>query len=152
VYDILKDIYLFENLNDSEIEKFMTVTETLTVKKDFVLFKEGDSSDTLYIIVEGQVRMSKQVADVGEEALSILEKGDYFGEMGLIDNSPRSTDAIIHVDCKLLIIKRSAFLAFMEENHEIAYKILLTFLRRLCIRLRETNEKIHNLFTIAKMF
>ena len=152
MFDILKDIYLFENLNETEVEKILTIAETRTEKKDSVLFREGDSSDTLYIIVEGMVRMSKQVENIGEEALSILEKGDYFGEMGLIDNSPRSTDAIIHEDCKLLAIKRSSFLAFMEENHEIAYKILLTFLKRLCIRLRETNEKIHNLFTIAKMF
>jgi CRP/FNR family cyclic AMP-dependent transcriptional regulator len=152
MFDILKDIYLFESLNQEEIEKFLTVTEILSCKKGDVLFKEGDSSDTLYILVEGKIRMSKQVADVGEEALSILEKGDYFGEMGLLDDSPRSADAIANEDSKLLIVRRSSFLAFMEQNHDIAYKVLLTFLRRLCERLRETNEKISGLFAISKMF
>jgi CRP-like cAMP-binding protein len=145
-------VYLFENLDEEEIEKFMTVTESLSVKKEEKLFSEGDPSDTLYIIVEGKVRMSKHVDGIGEEAMSILEKGDYFGEMGLLDDAPRSTDAIIHEDSKLLVIKRSSFLSFMEENNGIAYKILLTFLRRLCIRLRETNDKISNLFLMAKMF
>jgi len=152
MFDILKGIYLFESLNQEEIDKFLTITETLSCKEGDVLFKEGDSSDTLYILVEGKVRMSKHVANVGEEALSILERGDYFGEMGLLDDSPRSANAIVNEDSKLLIVRRSSFLAFMEQNHDIAYKILLTFLRRLCERLRETNEKISGLFTISKMF
>ncbi len=152
MFDILKNIHLFENLSDEEIEKFMTITEILALKEGETLFNEGDPSDTVYIIVEGQVRMSKHVANIGEEALSILEQGEYFGEMGLLDDSPRSTDAIIHEDCKLLTVKRSKFLAFMETNNDIGYKFLLTFAKTLSARLRETNDKISNLFTIAKMF
>lgn len=152
MFDILKEIYIFENLSEEEIERLMTVTEIQVLKQDEILFKEGAPSDALYIIAEGRVRLSKTVGSIGEEALSILERGDFFGEMGLLDDSPRSADAIIHEDCKLLVIKRSSFLAFMAENYEIGYKILLTFSQTLCARLRETNSKISNLFAIAKMF
>lgn len=152
MFDILKEIYLFEDLSEEEIEKFLTITEIKTMKQDEILFREGDPSDCLYIIVAGEVRMSKQVANIGEEAMSILDKGNFFGEMGLLDDSPRSTDAIIHKNCKLLAVKRSSFLAFMAENQNIGYKFLLTFARTLCVRLRETNDKISNLFAIAKMF
>ena len=152
MFDILKQIYLFANLSEDELEKIMSVTEIKTFKQDEVLFREGDAADALYIIADGRVRMSKQVANIGEEALSILQPGEFFGEMGLLDDSPRSADAIIHEDSKLLEIKRSKFLEFMADNYEIGYKILLTFSMTLCERLRETNDKISNLFTIAKMF
>lgn len=152
MFDILKQIYLFENLSEDEIEKVMSVTEIQSYKQDEVLFREGSPSDALYIIAQGRVRMSKQVAYIGEEALSILEPGEFFGEMGLLDDSPRSADAIIHEPANLLVITRSKFLSLMAENYEIGYKVLLTFARTLCSRLRDTNDKISNLFTISKMF
>ncbi len=59
------------------------------------LFREGQEGDALYIVLEGQIRISKDTA-AGEEALAILERGDYFGEMALIDRQPRSADAKAH--------------------------------------------------------
>ncbi|HNU83580.1 MAG TPA: cyclic nucleotide-binding domain-containing protein, partial [Thermoanaerobaculia bacterium] len=61
-----------------------------------VLFREGDAGNEMYILLSGRVMISKYIPGAGEEALAFLERGDFFGEMALIDNQPRSADARAH--------------------------------------------------------
>ena len=72
------------------------------------IFQYGDPGDKLFIMLEGKVRISREVAGMGEEALAVLGPGEVFGEMSLLDESPRSADARVHERCRLLVITKEA--------------------------------------------
>ena len=98
------------------------------------------------------MRISKHVPGVGEEALTILEPGSYFGEMSLVDDTPRSADAIAHTRSKVRVIKRDELDGLMFTDKDIAYTLLWTFVRTLAVRLRDTNEKIKAFFAMSARF
>jgi CRP-like cAMP-binding protein len=110
---------------------------------DQVIFREGDSGRELYIVLEGRVRISKHIPGVGEEALAILERGDFFGEMGIVDNVPRSASALSHeAGTVVLRIDKGAIDAILGRDTESAYEFLFILCRILSGRLREINDKI----------
>ncbi len=111
--------------------------------RDETIFQEGAEGEKLYIILDGKVRISKHIPGVGEEALAILEKGDFFGEMALVDNEPRSADAKAHVNgTTVLTISRSVLNEILSVDVESAYQFLSILCRILTQRLREINLKI----------
>ena len=87
---------------------------------------------------------------VGEEALSILEPGSYFGEMAMIDDAPRSADAWAHSACALAVIRREDLDQLMFIDKDLAYDLLWTLVRTLTARLRETNDKMTFLSVTGK--
>jgi len=95
------------------------------------------------------VRISKHVPGVGEEALAILESGQYFGEMSLIEDGARSADAIAHTSCVLYQLSREKLEEVMFTDKELASVLLWTFVRTLSARLRETNDKIRSFFALS---
>jgi len=149
---ILKKVPLFEGLNSPQLEKIAAITTERIVEVGEKIFKEGEVGSEFYIILEGRVRISKHVPGVGEEALTILEPGSYFGEMALVDDTPRSADAIAHSRAKLRTIKRDELDGLMFTDKDIAYTLLWTFVRTLAVRLRETNEKIKAFFAMSARF
>jgi CRP/FNR family cyclic AMP-dependent transcriptional regulator len=114
------------------------------------LFQYGDPGDKLFIILEGKVRISREVAGMGEEALAVLGPGEVFGEMSLLDESPRSADARVHERCRMLVITKEAFDDLLFVHKELAYEVLWNCVRILSTRLRETNEKLTFLTTSGK--
>jgi CRP/FNR family cyclic AMP-dependent transcriptional regulator len=114
------------------------------------LFQYGDPGDKLFIILEGKVRISREVAGMGEEALAVLGPGEVFGEMSLLDESPRSADARVHDRCRMLVITKEAFDDLLFLHKELAYEVLWNCVRILSARLRETNEKLTFLTTSGK--
>lgn len=149
---LFRSIYLFKDLSEEELALISAITAEREFSQGEVVFKEGEVGDAFYVVLEGKIRISKFVAGVGEEALAILEKGNYFGEMALIDEFPRSASAIAHIDCRLLMMDKADFTSLLSNHKEIAYKLLWVFCRTLSQRLRETNEKIAGLFAVAKGF
>lgn len=147
--DFLQSISLFKDLTKEEIAEILHIGRVKELKKDTVIFKEGDKSDSLYVIYGGKVRISKMIPKIGEEALAILEEGNYFGEMSLVEDSFRSAWAISHSDVTLLEISLDEFRNLMEKNKELALKILKSFVKELSKKLREANEKISAIFTIS---
>jgi CRP/FNR family cyclic AMP-dependent transcriptional regulator len=149
---ILKKIPLFEGLNSAQLGQVAAITSERRYQAGEKVFREGEVGDEFFIILDGRVRISKQVPGVGEEALAVLEPGAYFGEMALVDDTPRSADAIAHSECTLRIIKREQLDTLMFTNKDIAYQLLWTFVRTLAVRLRETNDKIKAFFAISARF
>jgi CRP/FNR family transcriptional regulator, cyclic AMP receptor protein len=149
---ILKGIYLFEDLTEEELAKVSQILVKESYPEGTFLFREGDKGDKFYVIIKGAVRISQAISGTGEEALTILGKGDYFGEMALIDESPRSADVIIHENSELLVISKKDFDDLLFFNKEIAYKMLWAFVRTLSRRLRETNDKIKAFLHMAGNF
>jgi len=114
------------------------------------IFAEGTPGDKLYVILAGSVRISRQVPGMGEEALAILKAGDYFGEMALIDDFPRSADAIAHESCRLLVLTKERVSDLLFVDRDLAYDLLWSFVRTLSARLRETNDKMTFLAVSSK--
>ena len=127
--DLLKKVSLFEGLTAAQLGKVAALLVERDVPVGKHIFKEGESGSEFYVVLGGKVRISKMVPGVGEEALAILEPGAYFGEMALVDDTPRSADALAHVSCKLGVFKRDDFDQLMFMDKEIAYSVLWTFVR-----------------------
>jgi CRP-like cAMP-binding protein len=106
------------------------------------IFEHGDAGDKLYLILEGRVRISRDVAGMGEEALAVLGPGQVFGEMALLDESPRSADARVHESCRLLTIPKDGFDDLLFLHKDLAYEVLWSIVRMLVRRLRETTNKL----------
>ena len=149
---ILKKIYLFTNLDNNELEHILNIASAKSYKKNEIIFNEGDKGDAFYVVLKGSVRISTVVPGVGEEALAILKKGNYFGEMALIDNAPRSASAIANEDTILLAITDANFRNLLMTDHKIAYKLLWELVKTLSKRLRETDNKLKSILAIAKDF
>lgn len=149
--DLIKNAAIFAELTDDEAEKVAEICQTEKYKFGQKLFKEGDKGNRLYIISEGEVRISRQMPGSGEEALTVLKAGACFGEMAVFDRSERSTDAIANVDCTLLTITRSDFEMLLDFDRDLAYKVLWSVTRLLSERLRVTNDNLKS-FLAMSMF
>jgi CRP/FNR family transcriptional regulator, cyclic AMP receptor protein len=148
----LRKVDLFASLLPEHLKLIAGIVHEVEHKPSDKLFGDGDPADRFYFIVAGKVRISKQIPGVGEEALAVLEPGDYFGEMALIDEAPRSADAICNTTVTLGVIEKTAFEDLLFMNKDLAYDMLWTFVRTLSTRLRESNEKMRAFLTMAGSF
>lgn len=107
------------------------------------IFREGDPGDNLYVILEGGVRISKFIPGAGEEALAVLERGEFFGEMALIDNEPRAATATAHTDpTVLLAISKDVLGGLLDIRRVSSLRLLQLLCRMATQRLRELDTKI----------
>lgn len=150
--ELLKKVYLFQELSMAELVEVLKICRRESFPKDKILFQEGDPGDKCYIIEEGEVRISKYVPGAGEEALAVLKTGSYFGEMALIDGSPRSATVTAHTDLTCLVVGKADLDQLLAENKDLGNKILTVFCRTLSKRLRDTNEKISNFLAMTAGF
>lgn len=108
-----------------------------------VIFAEGEPGDTLYVVLEGQVRISRRIPSLGEEALAILSRGGVFGEMALVDEKPRSADAIAHGGgCALLAINRVDLARAAASDPASMLGFFALMCQILCRRLRAMTEQL----------
>jgi len=105
--------------------------------KGHVLFHEGDDGEDMYIIQSGRVAIKKKVKD-GDATLAVLEKGDFFGEMSILERLPRAAKAEMIEEGDLIVISGETFGDMIKANPEIAVRML----RKQSIRLRETNRQL----------
>lgn len=138
----LAKIRLFEGIAPEGLRAIAAIATEEGHRLGEIIFREGDPGGALYLILEGKVRISREVAGMGEEALAVLGPGDAFGEMALIDDFPRSADARVHDRCRLLVISKEALEDLLFLNRDLAYEILWNFVKTLSSRLRETNDKM----------
>ncbi len=150
--EIFQHVPLFENLSVADLEKIAKISRHESAEQKTVLFKEGDPGDRCFVITKGEVRISKFIPNIGEEALAILKPGDYFGEMALIDNFPRSAYAIANTDVELLAINKTDLDNILLMDRELGYKLLWAFTKTLSKRLRETNEKMAGFLAMSGGF
>lgn len=148
---LLKQAQIFKDLDDGELARVAEVCKEQKYLSAKTIFKEGEPGNRLYIIADGEVRISRQIPGSGEEALAVLKKGTLFGEMAIFDQSERSTDAIANTDCTLITISRSDFELLIDFNRDIAYKVLWAVVRLLSSRLRVTNDNLRS-FLAMSMF
>ncbi|AKV04668.1 cAMP-binding protein [Labilithrix luteola] len=146
----LARVPFFEGLTPEALTMIAQVTTEEAYPYGTRIFQYGDPGDKLYIILEGKVRISREVGGMGEEALAVLGAGEIFGEMSLLDESPRSAGAIAHEKCRLLVITKDAFDDLLFLHKDLAYEVLWSCVRMLAARLRETNDKLTFLSTSGR--
>ena len=150
--DFLKRTPLFSSLSDEELAQVLVIGQVVDFETEKRIFSEGDPGDSFYLVEKGAVRISR-MTPLGEEALTILREGTFFGEMALLDDSPRSADALAHEGPARLIEFRTADLKnLMERDYALGSKMLWTMCRTLAARLRDTNERFQSLFLMTSTF
>ncbi len=150
--EFLKATPIFADLADEELAQVLLIGRVVSFDTDKHVFEEGEAGDAFYLIEKGAVRISR-VTPLGEEALAVLREGAFFGEMALLDASPRSAQAIAHEGEAQLIEFRTADLrALMEREHGLACKMLWAICRTMASRLRDTNERFQSLFIMTSTF
>lgn len=146
----LAKVPFFDGLTAEALVMIAQVTTEETYPYGTRIFQYGDPGDKLYIILEGKVRIFREVGGMGEEALAVLAAGEVFGEMSLLDEQARSAGALAHERCKLLVITKDAFDDLLFLHKELAYEVLWSCVRMLASRLRETNDKLTFLSTTGR--
>jgi CRP/FNR family transcriptional regulator, cyclic AMP receptor protein len=139
--EVLRRVPLFSDLAEGELARFAEVTREREYPKNSVILFEDDPGDALYIVSTGQVKVVLIGEDGREVILSVLGDGDFFGEMALIDDEPRSAHVIAMRDSHLLVLRRDDFQAQIQGHPAIALKLL----RELVQRLRRADVKIGGL-------
>lgn len=150
--EFLRRVRLFEALDVPELAEILMLGVVKEYAKDEVIFEDGATGDSFYVIYGGAVRISKMFQQIGEEALTILGAGEFFGEMSFFDDEPRSARAVAHEGVKLLEIKNAELKAHLASRPEVALKFLWAFSRTLSQRVRDTNDKFSALFAISRVF
>lgn len=149
--ELLRSVAIFKDLDTGELARVAEVCREQTFVSGEYIFREGEAGNRLYLIVEGEVRISRDVPGSGEEALAVLKPGAMFGEMAVFDRSERSTDAISNGGTKVITITRSDFDLLLDFNRELAHKVLWAVVRMLSGRLRSTNDSLRT-FLAMSMF
>ncbi|HWO90096.1 MAG TPA: Crp/Fnr family transcriptional regulator [Gemmatimonadales bacterium] len=139
--EVLRRVPLFADLTETELARFAEVVRERDYPKNSVILFEDDPGDALYLVISGQVKVVLIGEDGREVILSVLGDGDFFGEMSLIDDEPRSAHVIAMKDCRVLVLRRDDFQAQLTANPKIALKLL----RALVQRMRRADEKIGGL-------
>ena len=139
--DTLRHVPLFESLDDEAARKLCQLLESIDCKAKMSLFRAGDEGDAMYLIERGKVRISVQATDGREMTLTELGRGDFFGEMALLDDGQRrSADAIVAEDARLAVLSREHFLSFVRSSPNVALEMLTA----LANRLRHTDELLRH--------
>lgn len=140
--ELLAKVHMFEGLQPAYLKRIAAIGLRETHQGGTTIFSEGAVGDKMYLIVSGAVRISRQVPGMGEEALAVLRPGNYFGEMALIDDSPRSADAKAHETTEVFVLRKEDLEDLLFVDRDLAYDLLWNFVRTLSGRLRETNDKM----------
>lgn len=139
--DLLKNIPLFSELNNRDLEKITLVASKQKYHKDNLILIEEEVGSTMFVILSGRVKISRISDDGREVILSILSDGDFFGEMSLLDGHTRSANVTAIEDSVLLVIRREEFLQMLHDFPQIAINLL----KELAQRIRKSDEHIKSL-------
>jgi CRP/FNR family cyclic AMP-dependent transcriptional regulator len=150
-----RKIYLFQDLEEGEIQKVLNRTFPREFAAGAVIIQEGEPGDSLFIMETGEVEITKQLTlaldeDTPKERVMIrlkAENGVYFGEMALLENETRSATVTALTDCSLLELHQKEFLELAEKNPAMGVKLLLRLAQVLSRHLRKTNQDLVKLTT-----
>jgi serine/threonine protein phosphatase PrpC/CRP-like cAMP-binding protein len=135
--ELLARMPLFRPLNDREILRVLQVTDVATFQNGERIINEGETGEELYIVLTGQVKVSRGGAD-----LAVFKPGDHFGEMALVRSQPRSATVTSDGASELMLIRRADFFEILRKEHQLAVKLLWQFLGVLADRLAETSREL----------
>lgn len=134
--DALRKVSLFRNLSDAELESLAAVAVARNYPRHAVIVNEGDRSDALYLILSGRLKVYVNGDSARELVLNTLGPGDYFGEM-VLDDGPRSASVMTLEPCRLAMLTRESFRAYLGRHPDVAIAVIRDLIHR-CRALTET--------------
>jgi len=153
----LKDIALFRNLTPEKIRRILDILHKVTFSANEIIMREGDTGDTMYIVLEGTVEVAKSLViddtdneKSGENKVFTRLDGKQravFGEMALLEELKRTASVKAVTDCVMYEMKKDDFMKVAEEDYELGYRILLNLARIVSTRLRRADEDTVKLTT-----
>ncbi len=138
----LKIVPFFTNLSQTEVSNLANRLVERRFNSGQIIFHMGDPAGLLYIITSGKVKIAYTSADGQEAVLAILGAGDFFGELALLDDSPRSASAESLESTQTLTLHRDEFLGFIDNNPAFSRQVLNVLARRI----RHLNNQISDIF------
>ncbi|MEA3506843.1 MAG: Crp/Fnr family transcriptional regulator [Elusimicrobiota bacterium] len=135
---ILKNLPFFSDLTDNQFKRLLTFSSIENFKKGRVILKENDPASSMYVILEGTLKVYHLYGNDKVTTLAYLKKGDVLGEMAILSPFPRSASARAVTDVKLIKIKGTGFRTLLKKDRKLSQKII----QILCRRLKAANEKI----------
>jgi CRP/FNR family cyclic AMP-dependent transcriptional regulator len=138
---LLRNVPLLSVLSEAELTLLARVVTRKSYSRGSLILGAGDPTDSLYILISGRIKVFMSDLDGKEVILAILGPNEFVGEMGLIDNSPRSANVVALEPCEIVCISKSDFKRCLAENFEMAMAVM----RGLVKRLREADNQIGSL-------
>src|SRR5437764_5790791 len=132
----IRSVPLFASLDDETVSALRSLLDALQRPAGSPLFRAGDAGDAMYLIESGRVRIHILDADGDDVTLAELARGDFFGEMALLDGKARSASATVIEDARLAVLEREDFLGVVRRDPEVALKMLAA----ITTRLRRTDD------------
>jgi CRP/FNR family cyclic AMP-dependent transcriptional regulator len=136
----LRKLKVFSSMSNGQVLTLLRYAEHVTARGGRPIVKMREAGDCMYVILDGEVRVC-QPTGRKETVLATLEKGDFFGEICLFDEGPRSADVVANSDCSLLKIEKRAFSELVKKDPDIAAQFLYAVVRAVGARLRTMNKK-----------
>lgn len=145
-----RQLFQEQKLSSLEINFLTSLSKERKLTPNQVVFREGDPGNEMYVVLEGRVMISKYILGAGEEALAFLERGDYFGEMALIDKETRSADAKADEGgAVVLVIPREVVEGILDIQKLSSLRLLKILCHLVATRLRELDEKVVSWFIFS---
>jgi CRP/FNR family transcriptional regulator, cyclic AMP receptor protein len=148
--DVLRNIYILQDLREEEIKELLAATTPREFSPDSVIIREGEPGNSMFILYEGKVGVSKnldslQAGDLPEKPAAIrlrVEESVALGEMALLEDGLRSATVTSITPCQVLELSKTSFLKLISTNHALGVKILLRLGQRLSQRLRQRSDAV----------
>jgi CRP-like cAMP-binding protein len=137
---ILQAHPLFGQLGDELVARLAACARGRAVRAGATIFQKGDAGDCLFVLCAGTVRIASHSLDGKDAVLALLQAGEIFGEIALLDGLPRSADAQAVSDCELMVIYRRDFMPMLAGEGDLALRLI----ELLCARLRRTSEQVED--------
>ncbi|MEZ0372069.1 MAG: cyclic nucleotide-binding domain-containing protein, partial [Candidatus Sericytochromatia bacterium] len=137
--EFLKTIPFFQHVTDAQLEELIALGQFIDFDAGTTLFKQGDAADCLYVILSGKVRVFGQDPSGQEVELSVLETGDFFGELALVDGGRRSATIRTLVTSEFFLLNRQGFIQLLIHSPELLSEVMAD----ISDKVRSSNEKIY---------
>lgn len=142
--NLLRGVPLFSGFSDEQLAQLLTCVQHRSFPRGSYILRAGEENDALYIILSGRVKILIPDEEGHEVILSMMGPNDFFGEMGLLDDQPRSASVETLESCETLRMTKSGFTSILKDNFDLAMIII----RNLVKRLRDADRKIESLALI----
>ena len=128
-------------MQPEELDEILKFASDRRVRRGQTIFQRGDNGSSLMAVLRGRVRISSVSGDGKELTLNVINTGEIFGEIALLDGQPRSADAVAIEDTVLLVVERRYFLPFLRQREDLCLRLLAV----LCSRLRRTSTALEEI-------
>lgn len=142
IESVLSRVPVFANLSARELRGVAAIVHKREYKAGEPVFYQGDPGLGMYIIQEGEVSIRIAEHEGDDKELAVLTEGDFFGELALLDESPRSASAVCHTDCLLIGFFRTDLFELIEQKPNLGNKVVLKLAEILALRLRKTDKEL----------